>query len=120
MTTFPFWEKSLPRGGWRLAMVRDAAFEQVEVVADGHGKSEQFLEALLRFIEFDGDAARFETYAGGEVFKFLIHDGGGSFDQQLRLGRSTAAAGSRSDSPLSAGARFHKRLHRPRRSAPVW
>ena len=71
--------------GGRLAMARDATFEQVEVVADGHSERQQFFEPLLRFGKIDRDAARFEPHAGGEVFKLLIQDGCGGFDQQLGL-----------------------------------
>ena len=66
-------------------MARNTAFEQVKVVADRHGKSEQFFEPLLRCGEFDRDAAGFEPYTGGEVLKFLIYNDCGSFDQQLGL-----------------------------------
>jgi hypothetical protein len=68
-----------------LAMARDAAFEEVEVVADGHGEGEQFFEPLLGLIEFHDDAARFQLHAGRKGFKLLIHNGGGCFDEQLRL-----------------------------------
>lgn len=67
-------------------MARDAAFEQVEVVADSHGEGEQLLEPLLRLVELDRDAAGFEAHTGREVLKLLIDDGGRRFDQQLGLG----------------------------------
>src|SRR4051794_28758160 len=69
----------------RLAITRDAVFEQIEIVADGHGEGQQFLESLLRFVKLDRDASWFEADTVGEVLKFLIHDGRGGFDQQLRL-----------------------------------
>jgi hypothetical protein len=62
-----------------------AAFEQVEIVADSHSEGQQFLEPLLRLGKLDRNAAGFEPHPGGEVLKFLIHDSGGCFDQQLGL-----------------------------------
>ena len=62
-----------------------AALESVEVVADGHGEREQFLQPLLRFVKLEGDASGFEAHAGRQRFQLLINHGGGSFDQQLRL-----------------------------------
>jgi len=67
------------------ATARDAAFEPVEVVADGHGEGEQCVESLLRWGKLDGDAAGFESHPGGQVLKVLIDDGGSRFDQQLGL-----------------------------------
>lgn len=66
-------------------MTRDAAFEQVEVVANSHGECQQLLEPLLWFLELDRDAAWFEAHPGGEVLKILIDDGGRRLDQQLGL-----------------------------------
>lgn len=62
-----------------------AAFKQVKVVADGHGKGEQFLKTLLWFLELDCDAAWRKSYTGGEVLELLIHNGCSGFDQQLGM-----------------------------------
>lgn len=39
----------------------------------------------MRFTEIDGDAAVLQSDAVRKVFEFLIDDGSGRFDQQLRL-----------------------------------
>src|SRR3954451_18498124 len=61
-------------------------FESLEIIADGHGEGEQFLESILRCHKLDDNPARFNPDAGGEVFDLLVHDRDGCFDQQMRLG----------------------------------
>lgn len=80
----PIAEPSPTRGiGWRrLAMAPGNAFETREVVGDGHGEGEQFLQSLPGLEELDGNAARFQTHALGEVFELLGEDGDGGLDQE--------------------------------------
>src|SRR3954447_13526083 len=57
--------------------------EAVKVVADGHGEREQLLQSLLRPVKLDGDAAGLEVDTRRQVRKFLVHDCGRSFHDEL-------------------------------------
>ena len=50
------------------------ALETLEVVADGHGKGQQFFERFLGLVKGDGDAARLEAHPRGEVLELLCHN----------------------------------------------
>ena len=76
--------KSNAWGPIGLAISPGDAFEAGEVVGDGHGEGEQLFERLLGVLELDGNAARFQPHAFGEVFELLREDGDGGFDQERR------------------------------------
>jgi hypothetical protein len=65
----------------RLALSGDA-LETIKVVTNRHGQGQQLFERLLRLVELDGDAARFQPHASREMRKFLGKDLKGSFDQE--------------------------------------
>ncbi len=71
------------RGFWRLAT--DGPYlplEPVQVVADGHGKGEQFFERLLWLLKGDGDAAWLDRHPRGEILELLGEDLKRSLDQK--------------------------------------
>jgi hypothetical protein len=91
----------------------DYAFESLEVVADGHGEGEEFLEGLAGFPEFHRNVTRGEGDAGRQVGKLLRQNPVGSFDGELRAfeaftaepvkHRSHAAAAAAFEVPVFAG-----------------
>ena len=60
------------------------ALEPIEVVADGHGESEQFFERLLWLLKGDGDAAWLKGHTRGEILELLRQDLNRGLDQKLR------------------------------------
>ena len=64
------------------------SFKAVEIVADGHGKSQEFFKRLLGLLEFDRDVAGFQAHARRQVIKLLLEDCVLSFDQKLRFAQT--------------------------------
>ena len=51
-----------------------AAFELIEVVADGHGQGKELFQGFLRSLELDGNPAGFEVHTRGQVLELLVGD----------------------------------------------
>jgi hypothetical protein len=56
----------------------------VGVVADGHGKGQQFLQCLLRVVKLDRNPAGLQPKARGQVPELLVDDARRGLDQKLR------------------------------------
>jgi hypothetical protein len=59
------------------------ALEALEVVADGHGESQQFFERLLWLVKGYGDAARLKAHPRGEARELLRQDLKRGLDEKL-------------------------------------
>jgi len=55
----------------------------LEIVADGHGKSQQFLERFLGLVKGDGDAAGLQVDTRRKVHELLRHNLKRGFDEKL-------------------------------------
>ncbi len=84
--------------------MRGDPFEAFEIVADGHGKSQEFFKRLLGLLEFDRDVAGFQAHARRQVIKLLLEDCVLSFDQKLRFAQTflTQRSNQCSDFPAAA------------------